>query len=246
MDLQSVANWLLQSIGTGVALALLGIGAFKWFGKKWTQGWIEQRFAKQLETMKHEHQKELENVRHAIQSMFSRISKIHEKEFDVLPKAWFMLHEAHGAAANAFGLRPTFLPDLAKLPDDKVEEFLTESGFSQTQKNDVRLAQNRRRVYREIRSNQQSTLAEEKRRLLNNFIIEQRIFFTADLDTLFTNASGLIFDANDLHCTGKQDGHRPTLREASAKLKELDAMLPAIQKAIQKRLCYEAATTPSA
>jgi hypothetical protein len=41
-------------------------------------------------------------MRRQVQWEFSRISKIHEKEFEVLPNAWLMLHEAYG---YAFGVK---------------------------------------------------------------------------------------------------------------------------------------------
>jgi len=57
--------------------------AFKFLASKW----IENKFATQLEAHKHEPAKELEELRHRINSAFSRLTKIHEKEFEVLPEA---------------------------------------------------------------------------------------------------------------------------------------------------------------
>jgi len=41
-------------------------------------GW--QEFAKDLERFRHEQAKEIEDVRHAINSLFNRVNKIHERE----------------------------------------------------------------------------------------------------------------------------------------------------------------------
>jgi hypothetical protein len=73
----------------GVAVAYK---AFQKFGEKW----LDARFAERLEKLKHEQTKEIEGTRRKVPWEFSRISKIHEKEFEVLPKAWLMLQEARG------------------------------------------------------------------------------------------------------------------------------------------------------
>jgi cell division protein FtsB len=62
-------------VAVGGSSAAIAYGLFCWFGK----GWLEQQFNKQLERLKHDQQKEIEQLRHQINSLFSRVSKIHEK-----------------------------------------------------------------------------------------------------------------------------------------------------------------------
>jgi hypothetical protein len=241
MQWSDVWNWLWQLLKIGGPLALLGVAAFKKLGTKWTEEWINTRFARQLEALKHEHDKELENVRHAIQSMFSRISKIHEKEFDVLPTAWFMLHDAHGTTANALDLRMTYPPDLKGFSDDKLEAFLAESGLHETLQDDIRAATDRDKRYSEILVRKNYADAKEKHRLLNNYIIQNRIFLTKNLDVLFTDASKVLIEAVEFHRIGARSQQWKMQEDAFEKFKQLDQMLPTIQRAIQERLCYEAA-----
>ena len=80
------AGWKFVAAGGGGAA--VAIGMFKTLGK----GWLDQQFKERLERLKHEQAKEIEAGRQKVQAIFSRISKVHEKEFEVLPKAWFLLH----------------------------------------------------------------------------------------------------------------------------------------------------------
>jgi hypothetical protein len=86
--------------------------------KKYGEKWLDARFSARLELLKHEQTKEIESMRQRVQWEFSRISKIHEKEFEVLPAAWLMLHEAHGRTANLVGRLKQY-PDLDSMDDAK-------------------------------------------------------------------------------------------------------------------------------
>jgi hypothetical protein len=79
-----------------VGEAVLATGFVAALGKLW----IENQFAKSLEAYKHEQRRELEHYKHQIDSLFNRITKIHEKEIEVLPCAWKKLQEAHGHLAR--------------------------------------------------------------------------------------------------------------------------------------------------
>lgn len=55
-NVMSIIGKLFATSGISIAIAL---GIFKWLGKNW----IEQKFKAQLESLRHEQQKEIENLR---------------------------------------------------------------------------------------------------------------------------------------------------------------------------------------
>lgn len=82
---------IIKAIGKFV-LAGGGGAAIAWLMfSRLSDRWLDQRFARRLEEFNHEKTQEIERLRHHIASLFSRISKIHEKEFDVLPTAFLKL-----------------------------------------------------------------------------------------------------------------------------------------------------------
>jgi hypothetical protein len=72
---------------------------------------------KKSKSFKGEQQKELERLRHLLST---RVSKIHDKEFEVLPVAWLKLNDLHGAVHRAVDLTIKPYPDFQKFLDGTV------------------------------------------------------------------------------------------------------------------------------
>jgi hypothetical protein len=127
-------EWLLQEGWKLLATTLFAGGggvaiAYKAF-RRFSERWLDAKFSERLEKLKHEQQKESESIRQQVQWHFSRVSKIHEKEFEVLPRAWLLLHEAHGRAGDLVG-RLRYIPDFQNMPDPKMREFVAASKLSE-------------------------------------------------------------------------------------------------------------------
>src|SRR5579863_4255167 len=188
-ELLSVAGWKLLwfalvnlSVAAGGAFAL-----FKWLGQRW----LENRFAKDLEEfksqktqaveeIKHERTKEIEAIRRSVQWEFSRISKIHEEEFEVLPQAWFLLHEAHGRAGHLM-VSIRSVPDFQRFTTLEFEAFLKDSKLSDVQKDELRDAPDRFKYYSEALFWIDLNEAHSAQIKLNNYLIQHRIFMTPEL-----------------------------------------------------------------
>lgn len=112
---------VFATAGGGAAIAW---AIFSKFGDRW----LENAFAKRFEAFKHEQAKELEHLRHKITSLFSRISKIHDKEFEVLPVAWFKLHEAYGRIYELCSAYKEF-PELGQMNALHFEAFVAACGL---------------------------------------------------------------------------------------------------------------------
>jgi hypothetical protein len=196
-----VAAWLKQFAIIGLPSgAVAAYGVFKFVGTKW----LDEKFTTRLEKLKHTQALELEQVRNEIQSTFSRITKIHEKEFEVVPKVWFMLNDAQGSAVIAVGGTLTFSPDFDHMPDEQLEEFLTtRSRLTLFQQREMRNASkpDRHKVYRKAIDGINFDEAKEKHRVLSNYLIENRIFLSQDIhetarivaDTIFTGLNSFDF-----------------------------------------------------
>ncbi len=227
---------LVALIAAGGGGGVIAFGIFKVTG----QQWLEQQFKKEIERLKHEQNKEIEGMRQRVQSLFSRISKIHEKEFEVLPKAWFLLHNAHGLAAHVM-LRPTMRPDFAKLNEPAFEAFLSESRLSEAQRSELRAASDPGKYYAEAIFWLQFNDAQSAQIDFNNYIIEHRIFMTDELREGFRSVSNTISEALVEHKLWKQFGGHNDLISSTTKIKQLDEKINEVEQAVQKRLHYQAA-----
>lgn len=101
--LSHTALWLAGAVG-------IAFTAFRFLGSKW----IETKFAARLEAYRHEQTKELEELRHKINAAFSRMTKIHEKEFEALPEAWYKLQDALGHISGLTSVVQCY-PDLNRM-----------------------------------------------------------------------------------------------------------------------------------
>lgn len=116
--------------GGTVAIAYF---AFVFLGKKW----IENKFSQSLQKYKHEKNKELEEVRYKINSLFNRVTKIHEKEFEVLPHAWGLLHNAIAALTRFTSMLKQY-PNLDLMTAPQLDELLKDSFLYEYQKEELK------------------------------------------------------------------------------------------------------------
>jgi hypothetical protein len=104
---QELFEFVGKLIVYGGGIVVIACGIFTLLGKKW----IESIFQKNLESYKRKQNQELENFKYKINSLFSRVSKIHEKEFEVLPEIWSKVHDAKdiiSALVSPFQSHPDF------------------------------------------------------------------------------------------------------------------------------------------
>lgn len=188
-----IAKWTAALLTAGGGGAVAAYGVFNQFGKKW----LDQHFKKNLEELKHAQQQEIELLRHQINSLFSRVSKIHEKEFEILPKAWLMLNELHGSVILALDLTMKYYPDFTGMPDAQLEEYLGTCRLSEHQKGTLRKTEASKRsdYFSEAMGGIYLDDANEKLRIFKNYLIEYSIFMTEELRERFNAAHKVFSDA---------------------------------------------------
>jgi hypothetical protein len=233
--------WILTSLGAIVAIggssAAVAYALFHWLGKTW----LEQHFKKQLEELRHENQKEIEQLRHQINSLFSRISKVHEKEFEVLPIAWKLLNEACGYA-NRVASAYREDKDLHSVSDADFKEFVEGIVYlSQSQKDSLLKATDRNKSYQEIMIPIELILARKAQIELNNYLAMNSIFMTRDLRHQFRALKDALANTVREQEYGRQY-RSPELRQSSSDtLRQLSEMHQNIEAAVQQRLHYDEA-----
>jgi hypothetical protein len=225
----------LFAVGGGGAVVAYGI--FQWLGKTW----LAQHFNRQLEQFKADQQKELERVRHEINALFSRISKIHEKEFQVLPTAWQLLHKANGAVLHVVQAVKRF-PDFTQIPEADFERFLEMCPLLDFQKNELRLAKDRQKFYEESIFWVELNEAKRAQAALNNYLALNSIFMTKGLQQQFKGINdafrNILIDEEVSHSQGH---NAELLKSISDNLSLISDALSKIESAVQQRLRYEEA-----
>ena len=182
-----------------------------------------------------------EDIKAELQARFSRISKVHEREFEILPKAWFMLHMAVGAAhAAVIGIAYI---KLVEMPVDEYEDLIEKSGLADYQKKRLLPLKgiDRFNSYYDERSTASSREAAEDHRIFSNYLIEHRIFMSAPLHTAFLRFANQLQTGLTEYSMGKDTKSEVMIEDGKKKIVDLYEEMPGLEKMVQERLRFEEA-----
>ncbi|MBV9469124.1 MAG: hypothetical protein JOZ57_07745, partial [Abitibacteriaceae bacterium] len=197
---------------------------------------------KEIEEFKHHYARELESARFDINKLFSRASKIHDKEFEVLPIAWTKFLDAWGQMMAFTSLIQEY-PDLDKMPADQLEYFLEQSpNLSPPDKDEIRTASKKTECYIEKRYWSRLNETTEKVNEFNNYIMHNRIFLGTALFNEFKEIDKFLFHALIEIRTYKTVGDNRPLSKTFLSLREKEeTVINKLEAMVQSRLHYDAA-----
>lgn len=231
---------MLEFIGqvllAGGGATLVTLSLLKWLSDKW----IIHHFSQQIESFKREQSELLEQYRYKINSRFNRITKIHEKEFEVLPEIWCKLQDAYGHFQTLSSPLQSF-PELNRYSAEQIEAFLEKCELYDFQKEELRHSADRVTYYQEkiywIRLNIASRAFQEFRKYLRY----NKIFLSRDLFDLFTKIESALIETEVeleyLETKSWKKGH-----VINKKLKEVaGGLLEQVENAVQQRLHFDQA-----
>ena len=235
--METIFEFVGKVVAIGGSSAIVAYGIFTLVGRKW----LETKFTERLEAYKHEQTKELEEIRYRINSQFNRITKIHEKEIEVLPEAWIRLKKSIGQLQYFISAGRQY-PNLDSMNDKQLDEFLAESEFHGWEKDELRQASNKFQKYSERIFYHELYDTRKLAREFHQYIQENRIFLSNDLKEQFTRIDDLIWEA----MTDKEFSHE--MKDFKAERKSFkvvqDEMAPLVENIetlVQNRLQYEEA-----
>ncbi|MBI5469443.1 MAG: hypothetical protein HY891_09960 [Deltaproteobacteria bacterium] len=221
----------------GGSAAVIAFGLFVFLGKKW----IENKFATKLEEYKSAQNRELEDFRYKINTLFNRVVKIHEKEYEVLPEAWAKLHDAKDYISGLVNLFQTY-PDFSRLKEAEIKSILRDYKWKDHQIDELIGADDKNKHFQDRIFWQRLGEARLKFSDFHCYIVRNRIFLSEELKEQFNKADELMWDVLATREVGEEAKDYKMIRESYKKLKEnVDLIIIAIEKLVQKRLRYDEA-----
>jgi hypothetical protein len=220
-------------VSAGAVGAAAAWGLFVFFGQRW----IENRFAKALAEFQSKKDGELEEIRHKINSLFSRTSKIHEKEFEVLSLVWRKLQIAYGNV-NQLVSPGQSMPTLEPLSAAELDELLDHCEFPETAKERIRTASPRDReaAFSEGRSSFLRGLAHKSVVSFQNYVVLNGIFIPEDIQVELENFRAQLHRAIIRYDTGRQFGDLNMRQDSNQIVEELRKQFQDLRRLIQARL----------
>jgi len=230
--IDAVLKLLVEALTYGGGVAVVGYLLFQYFGKNW----IESKFAQSLEQHKHQQALELQRLHLEIDSMLSGTLKLQEREFQLLPEAWQKLDEAH-ALVNLLVSPGQEYPNVDRMTLPELEEFLSKSEFTETQKQRIRIASNRLKVYEEITFWLRLKRVKIAIRDLQNFVARNGIFFPVSIKDKFSLILNSFWSAITSKEVGYEAENYKMQNEGWTKIQEeAEPLYKAIEDEIQARL----------
>jgi hypothetical protein len=133
LDWEPIFAWVGRAtlFATPIGLAVV------WFGKAYIDKWLTRRFQGQLDNLKHVQAQEIERLRAKIAGMLDRVTKLHQHEFEVLPKSWDLLSLALGSVSRVTASFKEVADPGAMTPEE-LEAFLAKGPLEDHQKQAIR------------------------------------------------------------------------------------------------------------
>jgi len=234
---QMILTFIAKVITYGGGGAAVAYGIFRIF----TEKWLDNRFAERLEALRHSQSKELEDVRYKINALFDRVTKIHEKEFEVLPEAWSRLTEALAHVA-AFVSHLQRYPDLDQMSQPELEAFLSKSRLDKIEKEKLIASTSRLGYYRERIFWYQLFDVNKFCREFHVYIQKNSIFLSEDLKENFTKIDDLMWSCIiDREIGHEAKDHKIWISASKRVRDEAEPLKKNIEALVQQRLKYEKA-----
>jgi inorganic triphosphatase YgiF len=180
---EQTLKFLGEMIAYGGGSAVVAYLIFQFLGKSW----IENKFAQRLDHLKHQQALELQRLRVEIDALLSGAIKLQEREFQVLPEAWQKLDEAYGLVSSLVHPMQEY-PDVNRMNEQQLEEFLASTIFTDTQKDEIRFSRNKLEIYIDIVFWHRYRKVKSAFSDLQNFVARNGIFFTPELKEQFTKS----------------------------------------------------------
>jgi hypothetical protein len=228
-ELAAALGALVAGVGGVTAFAFV---LFKWLGEKW----LSAKFAERLEAFRHEQQKEIEQVRFEISKLMDRTTKLHQREFEILPKAWRLLVNSYHSAKKIIAAFQSY-PDLNRMTPNQLDEFLAESPLQDWQKRELREAADKNKYYQGEIFWHRAHLARKALSKSAVYTAKNGVFMPPALKAKFNNLEKLIHGALIEHEMNEEHKLIPRQRVEQMKfLNQGESMFEELEGEVQKRL----------
>lgn len=236
---EEVFELLGKVVAIGGGSATVAYLIFQHLGKTW----IENKLAQRLDQHKHLQALELQRLRVEIDSMLSGVLRIQEREFTLLPEAWAKLDEAYRSVAW-FVCPLHSVPDIDRMTDVELDEFLTKTEYLTSQKNQIKISPSntRHKVYHDIDFMYKSRKVNASVYNLTNFIARNGIFFPSEIKEKISKVTDLLWSAITLKEEGVESQDHKLQGQGRELVKtQVEPLYKEIEILIQSRLHSHAA-----
>lgn len=227
---QLIGNVVLYA-GGSVAIAY---ALFMFLGKRW----IDSRFAKDIEKYKSEQELELEKLKLKINTMFNKVLKTQEKEYDILPALWCKLQKLRTEVSRAVTSFRS-LPDLNTYDEESLEIFIEQEKIPEEVAADLRNKTNKINVYSRYLDIKQMHEAHKAFNDFHEYYEGNKIFINPELKNKFSKIDSFFWSVWVDRKMSLDERERETvflIQAYSGMKNNVEPLLNEIEDLVQKHL----------
>lgn len=229
---QTVLEFLGGVVAYGGGSAAIAFLIFRYLGQRW----IENKFQARLDLLKHDYAKEIERLRLEINILLSRVTKLHEREFTVVPEAWGRLQEALWRLQTFVSVFQSH-PDVQLLSEERLGEFLGSSKLLASEQRQVRESSERNKTYQQIIFWHDLREVRSLYSEFHRYLEKNCLFMPPDLRKAFSDIDNKMWDALQKREIGQQIDDLPIWVEASRQMRdEIGPDLKRLEEIVQRKL----------
>lgn len=227
---------VLEAIGAiivaGGGIALIVYAVFKHLAVKW----LDAQFAERLQSLQHRHQRELEELRFKIAALLDITTKLHQREFDMLPEAWSKLNDAFWEARATTAVARQY-PDIEKMNAAHQAEFIDGCRLQSWEKEELRQSERKNEYYQKRIAWHDLSEARKKSRESHIFLLKNGIFFSEELRNAFHRVDDIVWDAVVEHGMNVEHEARSTMHEhITVLMQQGEPLLHELERKMRERL----------
>jgi len=174
-----ILEFLGKIVAYGGGATVVAYLTFTFLGKKTVEAWFT---------------KKLKKFEYDLNSLFNRVTKIHEKEFEVLPEAWLKMQDALGRISGFVSIIKS-CPDLDRMNNIALGEFLAQSKLHEYEKEELRNSPKKLDYYQKAIFWHDSHETKQAFQDFHNYIIRNRIFLSPALQDQFIKLDDIMWIA---------------------------------------------------
>ena len=173
-----LTTWLWTTLTAAGGGAVVTLAIVRAFGSRW----LESMFEGRLQALRHQHERQLEDVRLEASRILDRSSRLTEREFEASSEAWSLVYEVYVQAASAMpGFRQ--YPDLSRASDEVVRAVLQGSSFSELETAELlsKAQSERNNYYSDRREAHQLWAGKKAVREASDYLAKKALFIEKDV-----------------------------------------------------------------
>lgn len=228
----AILSFLGQALAYGGGSAVVAYLLFQHLGK----GWIENKFSERLDKLRHQQTLELQRLKVEIDGLLSGVIKLQEKEFVVLPEAWGKLYEAYSLVSSFVSPLQQYV-DVDRMNSAQIEEFLSTTEFTESNKEEIRSSRARGTTYQNILFWYRLRKVRAGFSDLHTYVARNGIFLPLELKEDFTKIADQLWSAIVSMEVGHEAKDWKMQNKGWEKIQaEAEPLYKAIEAGIQARL----------